>query len=100
MWRRTLRLAVLALALTTTACGEEQVAEAPPPAELTREAIGYYCNMIVEDHSGPKGQIFLSDKSDPIWFSSVRDAIAFTLLPEEPKNIAAIYVNDMGAAGA
>ena len=98
MWRRTLKLAVLALALTATACGDEQVAEAPPPAELTREAIGYYCNMIVQDHQGPKGQIFLSDSAEPIWFSSVRDTLAFTRLPEEPKNVAAIYVNDMGRA--
>ncbi|MCK5359230.1 MAG: nitrous oxide reductase accessory protein NosL, partial [Gammaproteobacteria bacterium] len=28
-------------------------------------------------------------------FTSVRDTIAFTLSPEEPKNIAAIYVSDM-----
>ena len=98
MWRRTLRLLVLAFGLSATACGEEQIAEAPPPAELTREAIGYYCNMIVQDHHGPKGQIFLTDRAEPIWFSSVRDTLAFTRLPEEPKNVAAIYVNDMGRA--
>lgn len=92
------RLAVLAALLLLPACGEEQAVEPPPPRELTRAAIGYYCNMIVEDHAGPKGQIFLTDSADPIWFSSVRDTIAFTLLPEEAKNIAAIYVNDMSRA--
>ena len=54
--------------------------------------------MIVVDHLGPKGQVHIGGREEPIWFSSVRDAIAFTLLPEEPKNIAAIYVNDMGRA--
>src|SRR5690606_12064550 len=34
----------------------------------------------------------------PIWFSSVRDTIAFTRLPEEPRDITAIYVNDMARA--
>ena len=97
MWHATGGLLLLAL-LLATACGEERTAEAPPPAELTRAAIGHYCNMIVQDHKGPKGQIFLSGKSEPIWFSSVRDTLAFTLLPEEPKDIAAIYVNDMGRA--
>jgi copper chaperone NosL len=92
------RRAALAALLLLPACGEEQTAEAPLPQELTREAIGYYCNMIVQDHPGPKGQIFLSDRPDPIWFSSVRDTIAYTLLPEEAKNIAAIYVNDMSRA--
>ena len=72
-------------------------AEAPPPAERAR-AIGYYCKMIVQDHQGPKGQIFLSGSAEPIWFSSVRDTLAFTRLPEEPKNVAAIYVSDMGRA--
>lgn len=90
--------AVLAVLILLPACGEDPTAEIPEPRELTRAAIGHYCNMIVEDHPGPKGQIFLSDKADPIWFSSVRDTIAFTLLPEEAKNIAAIYVNDMGRA--
>ena len=66
--------------------------------ELSREAIGHYCNMIVADHLSPKGQKYVADSDQPVWFSSVRDTIAFTLLPEEPKNIAAIYVNDMGRA--
>ena len=70
----------------------------PPPAELAGDAIGYYCNMIAMAHSGPKGQIFLTGREKPLWFTSVRDTIAFTRLPEEPKNVAAIYVNDMGRA--
>jgi copper chaperone NosL len=54
--------------------------------------------MLVADHPGPKGQIFLEGAATPIWFTSVRDTLAFTRLPEEPKNLAAIYVNDMGKA--
>ena len=85
--------------LLLAACEEDgQQAAKPAPQELTREAIGHYCSMIVADHQGPKAQIFLKDADQPIWFSSVRDAIAFTLLPDEPKNIAAIYVNDMSSA--
>ena len=86
------------LLLTCTACDESQDAVQPNPAQLSRDAIGYYCNMIVADHQGPKAQIFLAGRSDPIWFSSVRDGIAFTLLPEEPKNRSAFYVHDMGKA--
>ncbi len=93
---RLLRWASVVLLLA--ACGEEVAqSEAPGPQEVSREAIGYYCNMIVADHPGPKAQIFLGDAGAPIWFSSVRDAIAFTHLPEEPKNVAAIYVNDMSS---
>jgi copper chaperone NosL len=80
-------------------CGDgEDTAAKPAAMELTRDAVGHYCNMIVADHEGPKAQIFLTGQTEPIWFSSVRDAIAFTMLPDEPKTIAAIYVNDMGRA--
>ena len=99
MTLQTLLRGVLAAGLLLGACdGAEQQAAKPAPQELTREAIGHYCNMIVADHHGPKAQLFLKDSAEPIWFSSVRDAIAFTLLPDEPKAIAAIYVNDMGRA--
>jgi copper chaperone NosL len=92
------RAAILLLTgLFLVACDETpEVAAVPDPQEPTRDAIGYYCNMIVVDHIGPKGQIFLTDREEPIWFTSVRDTIAFTMLPEEPRNIAAAYVHDIG----
>ena len=79
-------------------CNAERESQMPTPFALTQEAIGRYCGMNVLEHDGPKGQIILSGMLEPIWFSSARDTIAFTLLPEEPKNIAAIYVSDMAAA--
>ena len=97
---RRILVIIAAVALLAGGCGEQEhpQAGAPLPVEITRDDIGYYCNMIVADHLGPKGQVFISGRDEPIWFTSVRDTIAFTLLPEEPKNIAAIYVNDMGRA--
>jgi copper chaperone NosL len=77
-------------------CEQEALVEAPPPAPLTRDAVGYYCNMTVADHPGPKGQIHLKGASAPLWFSSARDTVAFTMLPGESKKIAAIYVHDAG----
>lgn len=71
---------------------------APPPAEVGAEATGYYCGMLLVEHEGPKGQIHLASRSGPVWFSSVRDTVAFLRLPEEARDIAAIYVNDMGKA--
>ena len=70
----------------------------PMPIEPDASSIAHFCSMAVLDHPGPKGQIFLKDRAEPIWFSSVRDTLAFTMLPEEPKTIAAIYVNDMAKA--
>lgn len=78
---------------------EEQSPAKPMPKELTRENVGHFCQMIVLDHPGPKGQIFVGDLKEPVWFSSVRDTIAFTMLREERKDIRAIYVNDMARAG-
>lgn len=92
-------LVALTLSLGLVSCDDApEVAQPVSPQEPGPEAVGHYCGMIVADHAGPKGQIFLEDREAPIWFSSVRDTLAFTMLPEEPKNIRAIYVNDMGQA--
>ncbi len=90
-------LALLAATLTWS-CSDQEPSAVPVPQELTRDAVGYFCGMTVVDHNGPKGQVFLTDRQQPLWFTSVRDTIAFTRLPGEPKNIAAIYVTDIGRA--
>jgi copper chaperone NosL len=91
---RLLRAGVFLLALA--ACKED--AERPAAHTMTDAAIGHYCGMMLTEHQGPKGQILLEGADEPVWFTSVRDTLAFTLLPEEPKDIAAIYVSDMGGA--
>ncbi|MCW8922439.1 MAG: nitrous oxide reductase accessory protein NosL [Gammaproteobacteria bacterium] len=89
------KLSILLFAFLLQACEKAPVAEAPPAHTLTRDASGYYCLMTVVNHSGPKGQVILTDREEPLWFTSARDTIAFSWSPEEPRNIAAIYVNDM-----
>lgn len=90
-------IAVAAVATVLLGCDEEDTS-IPAAHELTRDAIGHYCNMIVADHLGPKGQIILKSQDAPLWFSSARDALAFTMLPGEAKDVAAIYVSDMARA--
>ena len=96
--RRPLLILAAAMAFAMTGCSDETPVEPPKPFALTAEAVGRYCGMNVLEHPGPKGQILLGQIPEPIWFSSARDAVAFTMLPEEPKNIAAIYVSDMAKA--
>lgn len=97
--RRSMVAAAILSAFLLGSCKEEQKAPPPAPYALTSEAIGRYCGMNVLEHPGPKGQIILDAQiPEPIWFSSARDTLAFTMLPEEPKDIAAIYVSDMSKA--
>ncbi|MBV1795934.1 nitrous oxide reductase accessory protein NosL [Siccirubricoccus sp. G192] len=97
--KRGLPALALLAALLAAGCGEEDsVAAAPPPVALTQEAVGHFCGMALVEHPGPKGQILLRGNDRPVWFSSARDAIAFTHLAEEAKAIRAIYVSDMGHA--
>lgn len=88
----------LAFALLALAACQKEAAQFAPPHRMTAEAIGHYCGMNLFEHPGPKGQIFAASLIEPVWFSSVRDTIAFTMLPDEPKDIQAIYVSDMGKA--
>lgn len=80
-------------------CEDKQQPVPPAPFALTTDAIGRYCGMNVLEHAGPKGQVILDARvGEPIWFSSARDTLAFTMLPEEPKDFVAIYVSDMSKA--
>ena len=81
-------------------CRDQQVATPPNPFALTAEAVGHYCGMNFTEHAGPKGQIILASQDWPVWFSSAREALSFTMLAEEAKDIRAIYVSDMAKARA
>lgn len=97
--RRLLFASMLSVAAILAACDRSTpTAAVPPPIEVTSEATGHYCGMLLAEHEGPKGQIHLASRSEPVWFSSVRDTVSFMRLPEEARDISAIYVNDMGKA--
>ena len=95
--RTATTLAACAFAVGLAAC-QQKIAAPPPPQSLTPEAMAHFCGMNVLEHPGPKGQILLSSHPDPVWFVSARDTLAFTMLPDEPKDIRAIYVSDMAKA--
>lgn len=95
--RRLIGCAVVFM-LVLTACKEQLVM--PDPVKLTREAIGNYCNMIIADHPGPKVQIHEKGYPNPLWFSSVRDGLAYLSLPGEAQKVLAVYVHDMGQAAS
>ncbi len=89
-------VAVSAGLLVLAACAPEDVAEVPKPVNLSQEASGYFCNMTILDHPGPKAQAFVKGNNTPFWFTSARDAIAFSILPESANAVAVVYMTDMG----
>ncbi|MER9653064.1 nitrous oxide reductase accessory protein NosL [Mesorhizobium sp. M0152] len=93
-----LGLTLLAGSLIAIAGCQRGPDKMPAPFAMTEDAMGRYCGMNILEHPGPKGQVILAKYNEPIWFSSARDSIAFTMLPEEPKDIRAIYVSDMAKA--
>jgi copper chaperone NosL len=97
-----LRAAALALAAVVALPGCERgtptAAAPPPPADVHADATGHYCGMLLVDHEGPKGQVHLASRAQPVWFSSARDTIAFLRLPDEPKDVVAVWVSDMARA--
>lgn len=92
-------LAVFAL-LTVAACKEE-VAQDVSAVPMTAENVGYFCQMGMLEHDGPKGQAHLAGlPQTPLFFSQVRDVVAYLRLPEQSHEILAMWVNDMGAPNA
>ena len=77
---------------------EDRKASMPAPREVTDTAIGRVLRHGAERTPGPQRPDFRAGANKPFWFATVRDAFAFTMLPEMPKAIAAIYVSDMARA--
>lgn len=96
--RKLLFPTIIAMAALTACSEQDSAAEIPQPIAMTEEAVGHYCNMNILEHAGPKAQIHLENVMHPIWFSQVRDAVAFTRLPEETQEAVVIYVHDMSKA--
>lgn len=84
--------------LLIAACADEVAYERPQPIEMSDSALGHYCQMDIVNHEGPKGQIHLSGHTMPIWFSQVRDGLAYIKSAERAADITAFYVSDMGRA--
>jgi copper chaperone NosL len=94
----TARAAIVLLTLLALAgCrGGDEIAAAP--REPGPDAVGYYCRMTLKEHKGPKGQILAKGSSEPLWFSSVRDALTYVeqeIVSE--RELAGFWVNDIGA---
>lgn len=98
MTSRAILFAVLSALLL--GCNETEQSALPTPVALTEEAAGHYCQMTVLDHPGPKAQVHLAVFPNPIFFTQVRDALAYQRMPEQASAISVIYVNDMGAASS
>lgn len=91
---------VLLFALALSAC-QEDIAQNTDPLPLTQETLGYFCQMNLLEHEGPKGQVHLDGlPGAPLFFSQVSDLVTYLRLPEQSNTVLAIYVSDMGAAGA
>jgi len=94
-----MKRALIICAVLLSACKEE--AQNVSPVALTEESVGHYCQMNLLEHDGPKAQVHMNgNPGKPLYFSQVRDAIAYSRLPEQDGVILAIWVNDMGAPGA
>ena len=90
----------LLFALALAACNEE-VAQNTDPLPLVPETLGYFCQMNLLEHEGPKGQVHLDGlPGAPLFFSQVSDLVTYLRLPEQSNTVLAIYVSDMGADGA
>ncbi|MBU2980597.1 nitrous oxide reductase accessory protein NosL [Lentibacter algarum] len=89
------------LALIVLAACKQEAMQDTSPVSLNADAVGHYCQMNLLEHDGPKGQAHLAGlPAAPLFFSQVRDAVAYMRMPEQSHAILTVWVNDMGAEGA
>ena len=68
---------------------------------MTADSTGYFCQMDILGHPGPKAQVHLATyPGKPLFFSQVKDAVAYLRMPEQIDTVTATYVSDMGAAAS
>ncbi len=92
---------LIGAALLMMAACKEEASQDTSAMPLTVEAVGHFCQMDLFEHEGPKAQVHLSGLPRmPLFFSQVRDVVAYLRLPEQSHEVLAIWVNDMGAPGA
>ncbi|MCV2891965.1 nitrous oxide reductase accessory protein NosL [Lentibacter sp. XHP0401] len=92
---------LLICALLALAACKEEAKQDTSAVPLNADAVGHYCQMNLLEHAGPKAQAHLAGlPAAPLFFSQVRDAIAYMRMPEQSHAILTIWVNDMGAQGA
>jgi copper chaperone NosL len=93
MMLRTLLMTALMSLLTACGSQDDQIAR---PREPDANSVGFFCRMGVAEHTGPKGQILPKGWTEPLWFSSVRDALTYaeTEVVSE-REMAGFWVNDM-----
>jgi copper chaperone NosL len=90
---RALVASVAVLVLSGCGPNETQIAQ---PREPDANAVGFFCRMGLAEHAGPKGQIVPKGWTDPLWFSSVRDALAYVEMEVvSEREITGFWVNDM-----
>ncbi|MEY8097792.1 nitrous oxide reductase accessory protein NosL [Falsihalocynthiibacter sp. S25ZX9] len=96
-----MRTLLIALSLLTLTACKEEVVQDTTAVPLSEEAVGHYCQMNLLEHDGPKAQAHLAGlPRAPLFFSQVRDVVAYLRMPEQSHEILAVWVNDMGAASA
>ncbi len=94
------RLAAILCLAILPAC-QEDTADIPQAVSMTASAVGHFCQMNMLEHPGPKAQVHLTGlPGTPLFFSQVRDAVAYLRMPEQSHEIAAVYVSDMASAAS
>lgn len=94
------KAALLVALIVLAGCSDDTTSSIPKAVTMTEEALGHYCQMNLTEHPGPKAQVHLDGIVEPLFFSQVRDAIAYQRMPEQSHAIRTVYVSDMGAPAA
>lgn len=96
--KRLVRSLLFVIPLALAGCDGETVAARRAAFAMTDEALGYYCQMYLAEHPGPKAQVIVRGQEQPLWFTQVADAVAYLDGAERVGDTEAVYVSDMGAA--
>ncbi len=93
-----MKYALLLVVILLASCRDDTSANMPDPVNFTAESTAHFCGMNISEMPGPKAEVLLEGKAEPLFFAQVRDGIAYLKQPERSARILAFYVSDMAQA--
>ncbi len=91
--------AFAALLLLSGCERSDETAQSRAPVSISDGDECHVCGMTINNHPGPKGQVFIRNNATPFKYCSTRDLFSHILQPEVRSRITQIYTHDMGSTG-
>jgi copper chaperone NosL len=94
-WARIRRFAAaVGIGLVVAGCGRGHARLRQEAVAIPGDAVSASCGMRIAGSPGPRGEVFVEGRKQPLIFGSTRDLLGYVLQPENQARLEGMYVQD------